>query len=378
MLYDSDRLLGGRMKYLIISGLLLTTVSSFASDKVIVGGRLQGVLANNSENETQDIYLRRTRLNLTYTPWEGHKFNYDIRNDKANLGDKGEGQFVIGDAYWQIDINKYSIKNVRMFRAKVDVSYTQTASSKDLFSPTRAFVSEYASDYVVSNRRANNIQINGNIKNLAYQVAISDGVDSDEVDIAEGSTRSISGIEGQKLTYGAKIRYYFFGDALKNKTNETFYGNNDTFSLGVGFFQNDKIIFKLSDDSLFTTRRALTNVELSYAKGGLRLLGEYFTFDNDIVNLEAANKEDRMDTSSGHYILAEYVMGKWAPNIGVESFDQSYDDMDINKNSCLAGINYYLNQNKMRLGFVYKSTTDKLGAAESESEAYQLYAMLNF
>lgn len=366
------------MKFILWVLVLVYSQLSYALENVVVGGRLQGIMAHDSETDTQDMYLRRTRVNVAYQPWEKHSIVYDVRNDNSNQEDRGDGKFSIGDAYWQIDMDKSYIKNIRLFRAKVDVSYTQTASSKDLMSPNRADVSEYASDYIVSNRRANNVQANGMVGQMAYQIVISDGVDSNEVDTATKGTRTISEIEGQKLTYGGKIRYFFWGDAYKNKAKETFYGKESSFSLGVGRFNSDKVIFKLSDDSLLTTTRGLTNVELSYSKYSFRLLGEYFIFENDIVNLDATVKNKMLATSSGHYILIENLFGKWAPNLGMESFDQSAHSVTNKSNSVIMGLNYYLNKSNLRYGAFYKKTNLEQGQTKTQAENFQIYAMLNF
>ena len=72
--------------------------------KVKIGGRIQAIAEDDSEKDGQDFYLRRVRLNLEYSPWENHKFVYDIRNDSSNKGDKGDGKFSIGDAYWGIKV----------------------------------------------------------------------------------------------------------------------------------------------------------------------------------------------------------------------------------------------------------------------------------
>lgn len=366
------------MKQLILVALLLLPNIVLAKDKFDIGGRLQGVMAQDSATETQDMYLRRTRLNVSYTPWKKHKIVYDIRNDSSNKKDKSDGKFQIGDAYWQYEINNYSIKNMRLFRAKVDVSFSQTASSKNLFSPNRTEVSEYASDYVVSNRRANNIQLNGVFNRLAYQVVISDGVDSEQMDVLDGSSRTIKSVEGQKLTYGAKVRYYFMGDARKNKLKETYYGKKKILSLGLGKFNNDKIILKLSDDSLFITQRSLTNVDFSLAYNSFRFLAEYFQFENDIVNLDATTKDKIVDDSTGHYAQVEYLFGKWAPNYGIETFDQSHNDSTYKLTANTIGLNYYYDDVNMRFGMFYKQTTVEYGNNKETSEALQLYTMLHF
>lgn len=369
------------MKLSLALVVLLGALTAYANEKVWIGGRLQGILASESATESQDMNLRRVRVNLKYRPWEGHSFVYDVRNDKSNTGDKSDGQFAIGDAYWQIDINENTINNIRLFRAKVDVSYSQTSSSKDLFNPTRALVSEYASDYVVSNRRAVNIQANGNVGNLAYQVVISDGIDSNEFDIASGadSTVKVEDIAHQKLTYGAKLRYFFQGDAKKNKSKDTFYGKATLVSFGVGFFANDRVTFSLDNNREVGLSRSLLNVELSIAHGGFRILSEYFQFTDDIVDLNQTDSKDMVDSSDGYFAQAEYTFeNKLAPYIGIEYFDQSHDATILENRAQLVGLNYYKMDKNQRFGIVFKKSEVETNAGIEENEIIQLYTMLDY
>jgi hypothetical protein len=356
-----------------------TTIEN-ETKKVKIGGRLQAILVQDSETEAQDFYLRRTRLNLEYKPWAGHTFVYDIRNDGANSGDDGEKTFNIGDAYWKIDLNKNTINNIKLFRAKVDVSYSQTSSSKNLFNPQRAEVSEHASDFVVHNRRAVNAQINGNIENLAYQIVISDGVNSENLSALSGD--KISEVNYQKLTYGSKIRYFFIGDAKKNKAQDTFYGLYDTFSLGLGFFANDKINVDNSNNSTglqeFSFNRKLTNLDLSYSYKNFRLLAEYFEFSGDLIDLEALNKEDIVGESSGYYTQLEYVFGKWAPYIIYENFDKNKDADSAIQTITTVGINFYQRLEATRFGIAHKSTKNAKDIGDNSFESIYGYFMLNF
>jgi hypothetical protein len=348
--------------------------------KVKIGGRLQTILAQDSETGAQDFYLRRTRLNLEYKPWAGHTFVYDIRNDGANENDKGEQTFNIGDAYWKIDINENTINNIKLFRAKVDVSYSQQSSSRNLFNPQRAEISEHASDFVVHNRRAVNAQLNGNLGKLAYQVVISDGVNSSDLSALKGE--NIAKVNYQKLTYGSKIRYFFFGDAKKNKSQDTFYGEHDTFSLGLGYFLNDKINVDNSSNgtglSEFSFNRKLTNIDLSYSYKGFRLLAEYFELSGDLINLEATSKDNIIGNSGGYYAQIEYAFNKWSPYIIYESFDKNRSSDDAVQNITTVGLNFYQRLEATRFGVAHKTTVNGKSIGDDTAESLYLYAMLNF
>lgn len=336
--------------------------------QVKIGGRIQAIAMSDSETETQDFYLRRLRLNVSYKPWDDHKIVYDIRNDSANQKDEGEEGFVIGDAYWQIKFKHPYIKNIRFFRAKVDVSYSQTSSSKNLLTPERAVASEFASDFIVHNRRATNFQINGNFGPLAYQAVVSDGVQSD--DLEDTNDNALASITAQKFTYGAKFRYFIFGDARKNHVQDTFYGKNDTFSLGYGVFQNDKITVSNSSGGLsnFSFARTLNNIDLSLSYQNLRLLAEYFEFQGDLIDLTQTTKENILGSSKGGYAQIEYLVTEnWAPYVILEEFNRVDTAQTIIQ---VYGLNYYDLMEARRYGLNYKILDDE----------HQLYAhiMLNF
>ena len=377
---------------LLVSILFLFSVNAFAQQygwgasvndgdkKVKIGGRLQVLLAQDSETESQDFFLRRTRLNLEYKPWKGHTFVYDIRNDGANQCDEGEESFNIGDAFWKIDINKNTINNIKLFRAKVDVSYSQTSSSKNLFNPQRAQISEHVSDFVVHNRRAVNMQVNGNIEKLAYHVVLSDGVNSEDLTAVNG--KSISKVNYQKLTYGGKLRYFFIGDAQKNKSQDTFYGLHNTFSIGAGYFANDKINVANENNSgalqEFSLSRSVTNIDFSYAYEGLRIMAEHFEMTGDFANLTLTDGDEILTRSGGYYAQIEYAFDKIAPYIIYEEFNKNRSSNDAVTNETTIGVNYYHLLEAMRFGLAYKKTENGKDVGDNTAESIYSYAMLNF
>lgn len=348
-----------------------------AGKKVKLGGRIQAIMENDSETESQDFYLRRLRFNIEYKPWEGHIFVYDIRNDNANKEDRGEGKFSVGDAYWRFAVDKSWIKNVQFFRGKVDVSYSQTSSSKNLLNPNRANVSEHASDFLVHNRRAANAQVNGSIGDMVYQVFLADGVNSADLEPLEGAV-TVEGVNHQKFSYGGKLRYFFLGDAKKNKVQDTFYGQYDTLSFGIGYFANDNINLALSDNREVSIRRTLTNAELSFSYKNFRLLSEYFAFTGDLVDLTKTDKDDMQGDSNGYYAQAEYLIGKWAPYFAYESFNRWAEEDGYIQKVTTFGVNYYQNMEAQRYGVSYKKTENDENLGDDTSENIYAYMMLNF
>lgn len=353
--------------------IILTVISCFLQTATIyaknveIGGRLQGLSEINSDNKTQDLFLRRTRVNILYRPASNQKVSFDLRNDNANKQDEGDGSFAIGDAYWQLKKLNYKI---RFFRAKVDVSYSATSSSKHLFEPNRQSSTDYASNFIVHNRRATNIQINSNYQKLFYQLVISDGIQSGDLEDIQGNTAQE--ITSQNFSYGGKIRYFLIGSEEKNSIQDTFYGQGNTLSLGIGYFANDRIKYSF-DDQEYLISRNLTNIELSYAYKSVRFLSEFFQFNNDLIDIE--NKVFK--NSQAHYIQAEYVIGKIAPYLGYEVFYKSDFKNENRSLTHLVGINYYLENEKMHLGANFKKIETGT-AIDNNNEIFSTYLMTDF
>lgn len=337
-----------------------------------IGGRLQGVGAFNTNSGDNDLFLRRGRVNLQYELQNGHRFYMDLRNDKVNLSDSGEGDLQIGDGFYEIPVAASDvIKNVRLFRAKVDVSYTQTSSSKNLLSPVRANAAEYAANYIVHNRRANNIQLNGGGKRYSFQLAIADGVQSDKVK-AVNSDVSVDSISKQKLTMGGKFRYFVWGD--KAPLQETYYQGKNTLSVGFGAFHNPGITFELSDGDSFTSDRQLYNLEVSYSYRNFRFLTEGFVFAGDLVNLD----ERESGTSTGYYMSSEIILGKVAPYASYSNLDRDRNRAEMSENTATIGVNYYVSGKRQRYGVSFTNRQFEDNLNEPEDNEINLYTMLDY
>lgn len=320
------------------------------TSNIKIGGRLQGIFDYPISGRTNDIFIRRARLNLEYQTSDHHLFSLDIRNDDSNKEDGGERTFSLGDAFYEIPIALNLIHNITVFRSKVDVSYSQTASSKDLIHPNRAEISDYAANFVVHNRRAANLQLNGGNDWFTYQLVVSDGIQSDEIETPLDSA-TVSSIVEQSLTYGAKTRFYLLNDGKKAGPKETFYGKVTSISFGLGFFENSGVRYQLNNGRVLEKSRQLYNAELSIALKSFRLLAEGFFFDGDTTNLST----NTFGKSSGGYLRAEYVFSKIAPFIAVQEFKRDTDNDYSHLRTQMIGINYYELDKVRRYGISFKN-----------------------
>lgn len=343
--------------------------------KLRVGGRLQGSLfssdRSNDEN-LQDFYVRRARFNAEYRPDAKQRIILDVRNDKSNYRDSGEGHFTLGDFYWQYILSE-NLK-VRLFRSKVDVSYSQTSSSKHLVHIERTGVAEHAASFINQSRRASNAQVLGAFNHWTYQLMIGDGVQSGDIEDIGGN--SVTAIKSQRLIYGGKVRYYFFDDT-KKKIQESFYGKGKSLSFGMGYFHQDQLKLDLGN-SQKTIVRNLTNIELRAVLGRFNFLAEYFRFDGDIIDLNSL----KIDSSAGAYVLVEYYFSKNLKHslyLRSERHNRhlaSNDDMKLNANGI--GYNHYIDEEALRWGAYLQNRPENKVLALDEESSLNLYIAMNY
>lgn len=322
------------------------------TNNIRIGGRLQGIAGYNFNSGLKDLYLRRARVNLQYQTQNLHMIYVELRNDNSTREDSGERTLFIGDAFYEIPVDIPFIEDVTLFRSKVDVSYSQTSSSKNLIHPNRARVSDYAANFVVQNRRANNIQVNGGNSWITFQAVVSDGIQSDEVEEAFG-TVTVSGISKQKLTMGAKVRFFLWNgdDKEKAELQETFYGAKKTLSFGLGAFTNSEIRYTLSNGQELGHSRHMYNAELSFAYNYFRFIAEGLYFKGDTLDLSQA----RFGDAWGTYMRSEYIFGKIAPYVGLNYMRRDVDLQDSHEASHLVGINYYAEKKNRRYGISFEN-----------------------
>ncbi len=370
---------------------LLTSTSAFAEwgteikgtpnlKSIRLGVRLQGIAeySDDEGNDVQnvDLFARRTRLQVQTNFYNGWKTYFDLRNDKTNHGaDGGEGEFILGDGYIQIPLTESA--KLRLFRAKVDMSFSQTVSSSKLIYLERSAISDYASNYVSESRRATNIQLNGTLldKSLVYQLVIGDGIGENDFEDATGGSANSFISQGPMI--GAKLRYYLMGDN-PGKLKEAGLGNERYLSLGVGHFNLSDIAYKAmaSTDPDTEIDRSLTNIELVLKHGAVTFIAEYFDFDGEVDDFDAGNDSG---SSDGSYALLDYFFGeKHSLYVRHETWDRFSNTTTREYEGNLIGYNYYLKGNKIRFGLAYNEAIQTIGTTENKTKKIQTHMMLHF
>lgn len=327
------------------------------------GVRIQGTFEtkdkdyfdNTKDIDFNDAYLRRVRFEVAagFNKWTS--FVMDVRNDKANYEQAGEGAFNVGDAYVQIKKPfDTSLVNFKLFRAKIDVSRTETAKSALTVHYDRPHVADEAAQYITQNRRGTNAQMFGDWnKKVHYQVAMGDGVQESSLVDATGKkitdAKTPAKVESQDFFYGGKVKLSPFSGWEEKEVTETYFGQGQHFTLGAAYWKTNNI---KTSDTVGTLDHELVNLEISAHYHGLSMSAEYFGFDG------VAKKWGTTETgkSNGWYGLAEYVfvdLGYIAPFVRYESWDKYSDAAageDYDFTSTVAGVNWYLMGNSIKAG----------------------------
>lgn len=376
---------------------LIISPSKDSQLQLKLGTRLQTVTSLRSRKDSttddlaeyNDFYIRRGRFQVEAKYNEGIKFYMDIRNDDANKEDKGEGDFNIGDAYIETQkvFGKEGLK-FRAFRAKVDVSRSETISSSKLLFLDRAHVADEAAQFVSHNRRASNVQLLGSFDKWYFQFVLGDGVQKDKFQDAKGNKLSSGAIDGQKFMIGGKLRLYPFAGWEDKQPTETYFGRGKHFSFGVGSFHTDSIKYRNSNvTQIDSLSRTLTNVEMSFHYRNLSFQSEYFKFNGVLEDLTIAEK--RLGSSDGFYVHSEYIFPEisyLAPFIRFEKWDKFNQEDNYNLISQVAGLNWYLKGNKIRLGLFYQydkfdknlRSANKLGETFEDDKQVKLTSMWHY
>ncbi|NPA51493.1 MAG: hypothetical protein GXO22_01210 [Aquificae bacterium] len=339
-----------------------------------LGIRLQGTFENykvdytdptKSDIDTMDAYLRRMRLEVGAGFSKKVSFTMDIRNDKANYQDKGEGTFNVGDAYLKIKkpFEKLgSLVNFKFYRAKIDVSRTETVKSAWVVHYDRPYVADESAQFISHNRRATNAQIYGDWnKKIHYQLAFGDAVYSGKFkDATEYKDLKSAGgsIIEQSYFYGGKIFISPFDGWEETKRTETYFGHGKHFEIGVGYWIVPKIKYKDPASNIHEIDRTLINYEMSAHYYGFFVQAEYFDFDGVVKDWIT----NQIGTSKGWYITLEHVLKNLyyiAPFIRHEEWDRWEGEGDYTLKSDIYGINWYLRGNTTKVGIAYQK--DKYG-----------------
>ena len=323
---------------------------------------------SKTDKRLQDAYLRRVRFEVAAGFGKHTSFVMDIRNDKANYQDKGEGKFNVGDAYLKIKKPfDTSLVNFKLYRAKIDISRTETVKSARVIMYDRPKVADAAAQFITENRRATNVQMYGDWnKKLHYQVALGDATASGHSVDARGDKLEGS-IKDQRFFYGGKIRLSPFDGWEETKRTESYFGEGKHFSLGVGYWKADNIVYSTKD----MTDHTLINYELSAHYYNAFVQAEYFDFDG-VVEAWGSEKTGK---STGWYVSGEYVipsLGYIAPFFRYEKWDKLKDTNGYEYSSKVAGMNWYLRGNTTKVGFLVQKDTYGEEIGNKETTAFRV------
>jgi len=338
--------------------------TDYKNKKYILSGNPSDYKADTNFN---DGYLRRVRFEIAAGFGEHSSFVMDVRNDKSTFGiDGDESGFNVGDAY--VKIKKpfdTSLVNFKLYRAKIDVSRTETVKSARTIMYDRPYVADAAAQYISLNRRASNVQMYGDWnKKVHYQIAAGDASNPSKIKDATDKTASkvnSFNIEDQSFFYGGKVRFSPFDGWEETQRTETYFGEGQHFSLGASYWAIPTMKGSASDGTNPTARfdldRKLINLEASGHYKGLFLQGEYFKFKDAVREWTPSSGQIQTGDSSGWYVTGEYVMPELhyiAPFFRYESWDRFDNEDGYDITSKVGGINWYLRGNTIKVGMLYQ------------------------
>ncbi len=311
-----------------------------------------------------DAYLRRLRLEVGAGFGKHASFTMDLRNDRANQGiDNDQRDFNVGDAY--IKIKKpfgTSLVNFKLYRAKIDVSRTQTIKSARLVAHDRALVADLAAQYISHSRRGTNAQVYGNWENkIQYQLAAGAATNPGRTISADGERGRNIELTDQSLFIGGKVKLSPFDGWEELQNSETYMGQGKHFTIGAAYWMIPNMEGADENDpskSVVDLERSLINIEASAHYKGFMVQAEYFKFNDMVKDWNAATLET--GTSDGWYVLSEYVFTDLyfiAPFVRYESWDRFNGSDGYGVTSALTGINWYLRGNTTKVGLVAQRDT---------------------
>ena len=264
---------------------------------------------------------------------------------------------------------------MRAFRAKVDVSRSETVSSSKLLFLDRAEIADAAAQYVSHNRRASNLQLQGFFDYWYFQLVAGDGVSSDKFFDAKGNKLSGGSIDGQNFMVGGKVRIYPIAGWEDKKLKETYFGEGRHFSFGAGIFYAGGIEYQNSAGTqVDSVNRQLINFETSFHYRNFSIMGEFFRFDGVIEDFGVALKNE--GSSDGYFVQAEYSLPSLyyvSPFVRYEVWDQFKEKDNYEQRAMAGGVNWYLKGNKIRVGLFYefKQLESNLQSADSRGRVFE-------
>lgn len=354
-----------------------------------LGVRIQGSFESLKTTKTgqdsvtnQDAYLRRTRFEAQAGFSKTTSFTMDIRNDKVNYQDKGEQTFNVGDAY--VKIKKpfgSNAVNFKLYRAKIDVSRTETVKSARVIAYDRPKVADEAAQYITHNRRGTNAQAYGKLLDgkVKYQVAIGDATFSGKMVDAKGKkfTTTLGDVAAQSFFVGGKIMLSPFTGWEEKTRTETYMGKGKHFTVGASYWNVDNIEF----DNNASLSRSLMNAEFSAHYKGAFIQAEYFEFDGVVADESAFFEGSETVKSKGYYVTGEYVftsLNYMAPFFRYESWDKYDGQEGYGFESTLYGINWYLRGNTTKMGIVVQNDEYGVNIGDKKVESIRLTTQFFF
>jgi len=350
------------------------------------GVRIQGTLENKetdyneaSKTDTtlQDAYLRRVRFEVAAGFGEHTSFVMDIRNDKSNYGiENVEGQFNVGDAYVKIK-NPFnsSLLNFKLYRAKIDVSRTETVKSARVIAYDRPYIADAAAQFISFNRRGANIQAYGDWnKKIHYQIATGAAANPDKGKDAQGNSGSNIEMGEQSFFLGGKIKLSPFNGWEEKKVTETYMGQGKHFTIGAAYWAIPTMKGTTDNNATLNLKRSLINIELSAHYYGLMIQGEYFKFNDVVADIKAVNTL-HTGTASGYYVTGEYVFTEFnflAPFARYESWDKFEEEDAYNASSMLVGLNWYLRGNTTKVGMYYQKDSFDANVGDKDVDIFRI------
>jgi len=354
------------------------------------GIRLQGTFENintdyndvtKQDTRLNDAYLRRVRLEVAAGFGEHASFTMDIRNDKSNYGiENDEGSFNVGDAY--VKIKKpfnTSLINFKLYRAKIDVSRTETVKSARVIAYDRPYIADAAAQYISFNRRGANAQMYGDWqKKIHYQVAFGASTNPDKVKDAQGNKGDDIKLDEQSFFFGGKVKLSPFDGWEELQNTETYMGVGKHFTLGAAYWMIPTMKGHTNDGTVnekdFNLNRSLINVEASAHYKGLMVQAEYFKF-NDVIKDVTTTSTLEIGKSSGWYATSEYVFTDFyylAPFVRYESWDRFENEDGHDVTSALVGLNWYLRGNTTKVGLVAQKDTYGVNAGDKDVTKFRI------
>ncbi len=317
--------------------------------------------ATTSNTNIDSAYMRRVRFEFSAGFNKYLSYSMDIRNDKSNYIGKGDGHFKVGDAYIKIKkIFSTPLINFKLYRAKIDISRTETVKSARVIMYDRPFVADEAAQFISYGRRSTNIQMYGNWREkIHYQIAAGSSVYIDKLHDSLGVSLAKNGgsVSNTSFFYGGHVTFSPFNDWEQKQETETYFGQGKSFSFGAGYWSVPTVQGKTTSGVNFNLHHELMNFSVTGHYHGFFASAEYFKFNGVVKDWSKAGSLD-VGSSNGGFITSEYVfkdLAYLAPFVRYEKWNKFTTQGDgYTLTSTSGGVNWYLKGNTIKVGINYQ------------------------